>query len=247
MTGSRRLHLSQVGSLWSRPCPCGTSGILKLRKNGQNVDNFIVHGRVASCWQSWPNCNHTTWVYFHPRLVNVRGVAQSHFRLVLFVLPDEMCGSQHGKFQSIPVSSNDLVYDRHGVSTGEIDIRIPGSSGKHRCFRDLAIMARETAGDSEHTGVSMSGQRSLTVFVGDSVTDLLAMLDADIGIVVGSSGTFAKVATAFGIPIRPLAAAHEALGGKRGETCDRGLSEPDNCIYRVSNWAEIDAFLFGGA
>lgn len=165
----------------------------------------------------------------------------------MFRLPDEILGSRLGQFQPIPVSSNDLVYDRHGVSTGEIEIRIPGSFGKHRRFRDLAVMARETAGGSERTAVSVSGQRSLTVFVGDSVTDLLAMLDADVGIVVGNSGTFAKVANAFGIPVRPLTAAHQALGGNRETADNRGSTESDRCIYRVANWAEIDVFLFGAA
>lgn len=162
-----------------------------------------------------------------------------HRSVTLFsrvVLPsDEILGSRVRQFQPIPVSSNDLVYDRHGVSTGEIDVRIPGSSGKHRRFRDLAAMAQETTANSE---------RTLTVFVGDSVTDLLAMLDADVGIVVGNSGTFARVASAFGIPVRPLAAAYNALGDKEALDGKR-LADQDPCVYRVSNWAEIDVFLFG--
>ncbi|CAM9251698.1 unnamed protein product [Ectocarpus sp. 12 AP-2014] len=138
------------------------------------------------------------------------------------------------------VSSNDLVFDEHGVSTGEIAVKIPGSFGKHQRFLDLAAMARESVASSE------SSPRLMTVYVGDSVTDLLAMLDADVGIVVGHSGSFEKVARAFGIDIRPLASVYEAMDGT-GELPRRGApSGSGQCVYRASQWAEIDVFLFGG-
>lgn len=86
----------------------------------------------------------------------------------------------------------------------------------------------------------------MTIYVGDSVTDLLAMLDADVGIVVGNSGSFEKVARAFGIDIRPLASVYEAMDGT-GELPRRAApSGSGQCVYRASQWAEIDVFLFGG-
>jgi len=138
-----------------------------------------------------------------------------------------------------PVSSNDLVFDESGVSTGEIAMKVSGSFGKHQHFIKLAAAAREAVDGPEKSS------RSITVYVGDSVTDLLAMLDADVGIVVGDSDTFEKVARAFGIPIRPLASAYEALH-ENGEVLDQGVPDPARqCVYRVSQWAEIDVFLFG--
>ncbi|CAB1096050.1 unnamed protein product [Ectocarpus sp. CCAP 1310/34] len=139
------------------------------------------------------------------------------------------------------VSSNDLVFDEHGVSTGEIAVKIPGSFGKHQRFLDLAAMARESVASSE------SSPRLMTVYVGDSVTDLLAMLDADVGIVVGNSGSFERVARAFGIDILPLASVYEAMDG-RGELPTTGAPlGSGQRVYRASQWTEIDVFLFGGA
>lgn len=139
------------------------------------------------------------------------------------------------------VFSNDLVYDEHGVSTGEIEVKVSGSFGKHSRFLSLAARARETVSVSPET----SG-KAMTIYVGDSVTDLLAMLDADVGIVVGTSGTFEKVASAFGIAIRPLASAYEVFDDGQ-DSPSRGASRgPGQCVYRASQWAEIDVFLFGG-
>lgn len=137
------------------------------------------------------------------------------------------------------ISSNDLLYDEHGLSTGEIGVNVPGSFGKRQRFLDLASAAQQTAG-----GVA-SAESSLTVYVGDSVTDLLAMLDADVGIVVGNSGSFERTASAFGIPIRPLASAYEALDETEQSAGEGSYSDLAHCVYRVDSWAEIEVFLFG--
>lgn len=137
------------------------------------------------------------------------------------------------------VSSNDLVYDESGMSSGEIAVQVSGSFGKHQRFLNLEAAARE------HFASSDPSTRAITIYVGDSVTDLLAMLDADVGIVVGNSGTFEKAASAFGIAIRPLASAYEALDGTE-ELLRQGSPDPaGQCVYRVSQWAEIEVFLFG--
>lgn len=116
-------------------------------------------------------------------------------------------------------------------------MHVSGSFGKHQQFLDLATAAREQRSEKG------TASKSLTVYVGDSVTDLLAMLDADVGIVVGDSATFTQVASAFSIPIRPLASAYEELS-MEGESSEARLVGRGRCIYRA-RWAEIDAFLFG--
>lgn len=143
----------------------------------------------------------------------------------------------------VSIFSNDLVYDEHGVSTGEIEVKVSGSFGKHERFLSLAARARETAGASSR---SSSASQAKTIYVGDSVTDLLAMLDADVGIVVGTSGTFEEAARAFGIAIRPLAAAYEVFDDTGDSVGTGGSRGPGLCVYRASHWAEIDVFLFGG-
>lgn len=119
-------------------------------------------------------------------------------------------------------------------------MKVSGSFGKHQHFLKLAAAAHQSVAGSE------TPSRSMTIYVGDSVTDLLAMLDADVGIVVGNSDTFDKVARAFGISVRPLASAYGALY-ENGELLKQGVPDPagQQCVYRVSQWAEIDVFLFG--
>lgn len=129
----------------------------------------------------------------------------------------------------LPVSCNELVYDEHGVSTGDISVNFSAAFGKRERFLDLATAARGTS-------------RNLTIYVGDSVTDLLAMLDADIGILVGNDTSFERVASTFGISIRPLISVYEAL--RRGSDVDE-VSRPWGRIYRVAHWSEIDVFMFG--
>lgn len=131
------------------------------------------------------------------------------------------------------VSTNDLVYNEQGVATGEIAIDISGASGKREYFVDLVARAKGVANEQGHP------QRNLSVYVGDSLTDLLAMLDADVAVLVGESTSFIRVAKAFGIPIRPLASVY----GTSGSDSEQEMG--GKCIYRVSHWAEIDVFLFG--
>lgn len=141
-----------------------------------------------------------------------------------------------------PVSSNDLLYDEHGVSTGEIAVNVPGAFGKHQRFLDIAATARRAANDLEPPFCGT--RRCITMYVGDSVTDILGMLDADVGIVVGNSGTFERVASAFGISVRPLSSAYDSLDAKL-DAVTRESRSVGRCVYRVAHWEEIEVFLFG--
>ncbi|KAJ8577696.1 hypothetical protein ON010_g1510 [Phytophthora cinnamomi] len=68
---------------------------------------------------------------------------------------------------STQIVSNELKMDEHGVSTGEIDVTVQSPVDKERRVAEL----RSRQGD----------EQSVVVFVGDSATDLLAMLEADVG------------------------------------------------------------------
>eukprot|EP00903_Cladosiphon_okamuranus_P019242 g17693.t1 len=137
------------------------------------------------------------------------------------------------------ISSNDLVYDESGISSGEIAVQVSGSFGKHQRFLTLENAARDTF------ACSGPSTRSITIYVGDSVTDLLAMLDADVGIVVGDNDTFEKAADTFGIAVRPLSSAYGALDGTEEIRKQGTPARTGQCVYRVSQWAEIEVFLFG--
>ena len=64
---------------------------------------------------------------------------------------------------------------------------------------------------------AIDGVSGLTVYVGDSASDLSPLLAADVGIIVGQNKTLRRVAAAAGIAIKPLAA---------GQTVQPRLLEP---------------------
>lgn len=74
------------------------------------------------------------------------------------------------------------------------------------------------------------------MFIGDSVTDVLALMAADVGIVVGESGTLRRMLRRFGWKIRGLV----AFPVKKEE---RGKAS--RVVYAAEDWAEIAAFLYG--
>lgn len=153
--------------------------------------------------------------------------------------PDRSTSSRLQGDWRASISSNDLVYDESGTSSGEIAVQVSGSFGKHQRFLTLEAAARDAFASSEPS------TRSISIYVGDSVTDLLAMLDADVGIVVGDSDTFEKAAGAFGIAVRPLASAYGVLDGTEKLRRQGAPDRTGQCVYRVSQWAEIEVFLFG--
>lgn len=76
------------------------------------------------------------------------------------------------------------------------------------------------------------------VYVGDSVSDLPALLAADVGIVVGQNKLLRRVTQHFGVQLRPLAAAPPLP--------DRRANTPTSAVlYEAANWHQISACLFG--
>jgi hypothetical protein len=73
-----------------------------------------------------------------------------------------------------------------------------------------------------------------SVYIGDSLTDLLALLEADVGIVIGQSSSLLKIAGMMGVQMRPLLAYQPSTqaGTKK-------------VLYKAESWVEIGAVLFG--
>lgn len=90
-----------------------------------------------------------------------------------------------------------------------------------------------------------SDRKKMTVYIGDSVGDLLCLLKADIGIVIGSSSSLRRVGSQFGVSFVPL---YPALVKKQKQYVEgsssnwKGLS---GILYTVSSWAEVHAFILG--
>lgn len=87
----------------------------------------------------------------------------------------------------------------------------------------------------------------LTVYIGGSVGDLLCLLEADIGIVMGSSPTLRRLGEQFGISFVPL---FSGLVAKQIGVVEVGSSNwkrLSGTLYTVSSWDEIHAFILGSS
>ncbi|KAJ4836409.1 hypothetical protein Tsubulata_020981 [Turnera subulata] len=137
-----------------------------------------------------------------------------------------------GGLDALNVHANEFFFE-DSVSTGEILRSVESPADKVQTFNNIV------------RSYSAHNRRNLTVYVGDSIGDLLCLLQADIGIVVGSSSGLRRVATQLGISFVPL---YSALVRKQKENIEgtsfnwKSLS---GVLYTVTCWAEIDAFILG--
>ncbi|KAK2988619.1 hypothetical protein RJ640_026434 [Escallonia rubra] len=135
-----------------------------------------------------------------------------------------------GGLHALNVHANEFTYEG-SLSTGEIIKKVESPIDKVRAFSELQQ--------------STNDRKNVTVYIGDSVGDLLCLLKADVGIVVGSSSSLRRVGSHFGVSFVPL---FPGLVQKQKECVDgsssnwRGLS---GILYTVSSWAEIHAFILG--
>ncbi|CAO2827436.1 unnamed protein product [Amaranthus hypochondriacus] len=136
-----------------------------------------------------------------------------------------------GGLDALNVHANELNYD-DSISTGEIIKKVESPIDKAQAFDEiLAICGNE--------------KKNLSVYIGDSIGDLLCLLKADIGIVVGSSSSLRRLGNHFGVSFVPL---FEGLVKKQRE-CVEGVSfcwkAKPGVLYTASNWSEIHTFIMG--
>lgn len=111
--------------------------------------------------------------------------------------------------RAVECHSNELEFGSDGYATGRWDPHtreMRSGSDKQEVVR--AMVAAQTDG--------------AVVYVGDSATDVLAMLEADVGIIIGD-GTAHATATQLGVAVVPLAHG----------------PQPGPCVYHAHSWAEI--------
>lgn len=83
--------------------------------------------------------------------------------------------------------------------------------------------------------------RGLNIYIGDSMTDVLPLISADLGLVIGDDPLIRRVMDVAGICLQPLPAVPLSLGN-----CSSGydVSSEKPILYEAPCWAEIDALLF---
>lgn len=93
---------------------------------------------------------------------------------------------------------------------------------------------------------SYDSQRSVIVYVGDSSTDLAALLEADIGIIMGTSSSTSAIAKRWGIQIVPLEHRRDhgfGSGSSSSLDDDVGVWRKKKMLWQVESWQEIDEML----
>ena len=135
--------------------------------------------------------------------------------------------------QELNVHANEFTF-KESISTGEIVKKVESPIDKVQAFNDILKKCS-------------NNKKKLTVYIGDSVGDLLCLLEADIGIVFGSISSLRRLGRRFGVTFVPL---FPGLVNKQKE-CTEGSSSIwkgkglTGTLYTVSNWAEIHAFILG--
>lgn len=129
------------------------------------------------------------------------------------------------------VHSNELAYEDF-VTTGEIIKKLESPIEKLQAFNDIL---KDSSREVEN----------LTVYIGGSVGDLLGLLEADIGIVIGSSSSLRKLGDQFGVKFVPLFSGLVRKQKELAEGKSFNWKPLSGILYTVSCWAEIEAFILG--
>lgn len=129
------------------------------------------------------------------------------------------------------VHSNELIYEG-SITTGEIIQKMESPMDKLEAFNDILNCLGNVS-------------KPLTVYIGGSVGDLLCLLKADIGIVIGMSARLRTLGEQFGITFVPF---FSGLVKKQRELSESGCccwNGMSGILYTVSSWAEIHAAILG--
>ncbi len=128
----------------------------------------------------------------------------------------------------IPIWSNQVNAD------GIISLHVPGALAKRDRIKELRRNIQQS-----------SDSKNIIVYVGDTSTDLAALLEADIGIIMGqisSSSSVKSVAERWGIQIVPLRHRRQHDFGMIGSDYLERWRE-QSILWQVESWMEIDEML----
>lgn len=122
-----------------------------------------------------------------------------------------------GQSDNMPI----IWSNRVDSKTGNVELPIPGAVAKQEKIASLRT-------DSTSDGI--------IVYIGDSSTDLLAILEADVGILFGGSSSTIALAEQYGVTIKPLS---ERTSMASANNTDEPI------IWTTDCWSEIEAQMKG--
>ncbi|XP_022746780.1 bifunctional TH2 protein, mitochondrial-like [Durio zibethinus] len=136
-----------------------------------------------------------------------------------------------GGLDVLNIHTNEFNFEE-SVSTGEIVTKVQSPIDKIQAFNDIL---QDCSND----------RNILTVYIGDTVGDLLCLLKADIGIVIDCSSSLRRLGRRYGVSFVPLlpALVEKQKQYAEGSSCIwKGKS---GILYTVTSWADINAFFLG--
>eukprot|EP00127_Corallochytrium_limacisporum_P005547 Clim_evm64s207 gene=Clim_evmTU64s207 len=121
------------------------------------------------------------------------------------------------------IHCNDLLFDEEGEeSSGALQVKMAHADDKEKLFHSLVETSRPL----------QKGKGGASMFVGDSHTDLLPMITADVGILIGQNQQALKVCDRFGVQVKPV---HDI-----GEDYENKENRNGPVIYQV--YGDNDAY-----
>lgn len=198
------------------------SGVLK----GMNVDDIKRAGELLKL--------HDGCSGFFQKIVGLKKMLHTDIHILSYCWCADLIRSAFssaGCAADVSIHSNEFEY-KGSISTGEIVRKMESPLDKLQAFRTILDQ-------------STDAPPHMSVYIGDSVGDLLCLLEADIGIVVGSSQSLRRVAKQFGISFVPL---FDGLVHKQRELKSDGSltwNTKSGILYTVSGWPEIHTFILG--
>ena len=124
----------------------------------------------------------------------------------------------------IPIWSNRVDGD------GTVSLHVPGASAKRERIAELRRHIKTSDGSSA------------IVYIGDSSTDLAALVEADIGIIMGQSSSMTVLAERWGIQIVPSKYRSQHGFGSNSDD-DVSIWRKKKLLWQVESWQEIDEML----
>ncbi|KAL5537854.1 hypothetical protein UlMin_045239 [Ulmus minor] len=161
------------------------------------------------------------------------------------VIMDSRCGDvirsalYEGLDESINVDSNELIYEE-SVTTGYLKKKVETAIEKLKVFKEIIENQRKSSEEGNKVQV--------TVYIGGSRSDILCLLEADIGIVMlGLDYSITDAGDHFGVISVPLFSAIVwKQKQKQVNNIDAGvvdwksrLGKGKGIVYTVSSWTEI--------
>jgi phosphoserine phosphatase len=134
------------------------------------------------------------------------------------------------------------IWCNHVDGEGMVTLHIPGALAKRDRIRELrrCLGVKHDDNGNSISSEKLESDKHLIVYVGDSSTDLAALLEADIGIIIGDSSSTRSIAQRWGIGILSLSKRHEhGFDVMSGVENGRG----EQVLWQATSWHEINEML----